>query len=58
MKDFKKQIINNIFPIITVIVMIIFWHILSLIINMQIVLPKPSVAFKEFIYSFTNKNDG
>ena len=56
MNRLKGQIANYIFPIITLIVMVVFWHILSLIINMQIILPKPIVALKEFIYCFKDKD--
>ena len=55
MKNFKKQLINNIFPILTVIFMVLFWYVLSLIINLEIVLPKPSVALKEFFKSLVDK---
>ncbi len=53
MKDFKRQLLNNIFPIITVIIMVVFWQLLSLAIDMEIVLPAPVVALKEFFNCFT-----
>ncbi len=49
----KKWAIAWFLPIFTLVLMVVFWQILAQVINLEIVLPSPFSALKEFLKCFT-----
>ena len=51
----KNKAITWLLPLFTVIAMVIIWQVLAMIINLNIVLPTPILALKEFFNCFIDK---
>lgn len=55
MEKTKNKAIVRFLPLLTVIVIVVFWQILSSLINMEIILPSPALTVKEFFKCFLDK---
>lgn len=49
----KKTILNIMYPFIVILAIILIWTITSLIIGVELILPKPNIVFKDFFKYFT-----
>lgn len=56
MINVKNKAISWLLPLFTVMIMVIIWQILATIINLNIILPTPFLALKEFFNCFTEKD--
>ena len=54
-KKAKNNAIVRFLPLFTVLVIVVFWQVLSSIISLEIILPSPYITLKEFLNSFLDK---
>ncbi len=55
MEKTKNNAIARFLPLFTVLVIVAFWQVLSIVIDLEIVLPSPLVTLKEFLLCFLDK---